>query len=638
LLVFCSPTRVWGHWPLGLFGLICYDFAVQGIDNMYKLFIALRYLRRNLLSILGILSVAVAVMVPLCVLSVMKGFEDEMRAGSRETLSDISVRLAGEQTFDGYEKLIERIKKIDHVVAVAPELSGFGLLKLPIGEAPLSNGKTRTIFRTHFVQYRGIDLEQEKATSDFVGYYQKWRAQEAMEELKILLESPQSKIDIRTIAAVSFIANRLRPVDYEVLTPGQKVALDKLIADCTIDIAAAKQVAISATPEWTELQNPKREAPAFLGSDLARIATLPNGQVIRLGSSGKPAVLIIPTSETDSTRVFQTIRNSGCFKTKLYDYDSRTLVLPLATLQRRIRKPGHISQINIRLDGFEHAPKVQAMLWGTLTPTECGELFAIAGPIMRQHFPEAHKVAQSQIDFLREQSETALSREIRDSTSRFVGSMQPLFMATFGSAEGALARYTYKPTPEVRTALRPYATILKERAATRLPHEYHVITWEDQRTGILRAVRVERRILAFVMSFVTLIAGVLILVMLYTLVRTKTKDIGILKSIGGSTRGILALFVLNGTLIGIIGASIGMYLGLLLSQQLPAIENILSDWFGFRLFPREIYYLDRLPVDKNPLPNALFFAGAAILVSFLASAIPAYIAARQDPVEALRYE
>ena len=63
----------------------------------------------------------------------------------------------------------------------------------------------------------------------------------------------------------------------------------------------------------------------------------------------------------------------------------------------------------------------------------------------------------------------------------------------------------------------------------------------------------------------------------------------------------------------------------------PSLANL-------KFFPRNIYYLDQLPVDKNPVTSALFFAAAAILVSLLASAIPAFSASRQDPVEALRYE
>ena len=87
---------------------------------MYKLFIAARYLRRNWLNLVGVAAVAIAVMVPICVLSVMKGFGEEMRQRSRETLSDLIIEPWSNDSFTGYEAMIEKIEGVPHVIAVAP--------------------------------------------------------------------------------------------------------------------------------------------------------------------------------------------------------------------------------------------------------------------------------------------------------------------------------------------------------------------------------------------------------------------------------------------------------------------------------------------------------------------------------------
>jgi ABC-type lipoprotein release transport system permease subunit len=323
---------------------------------------------------------------------------------------------------------------------------------------------------------------------------------------------------------------------------------------------------------------------------------------------------------------------SGCFKTKLSVIDGKTVLLPLAAVQRKLDKPGEMSKIKLRLDDFAHAPAVRARLWGLPTTQECAAFFGQIDAVLRAEFPDVYRRAKAQLDLLRERESIELSTWIYMRTGLFLAALRDVFDAAYGFEPG-------KDLPDETEALvTDFYERLTARRADAIPPRFIVLTWEDEQANFLRAIRIERRILAFVMSFVILISGVLILVMLYTLVKVKTKDIGILKSIGGSTRGILALFVLNGTLIGILGAVIGLAGGLYISSRLPDIENLLSDWVGFRLFPRDVYYLDQLPVDKHPLPNALVFAAAAVLVSLLASAIPAISAARQDAVEALRHE
>ena len=100
----------------------------------------------------------------------------------------------------------------------------------------------------------------------------------------------------------------------------------------------------------------------------------------------------------------------------------------------------------------------------------------------------------------------------------------------------------------------------------------------------------------------------------------------------------MSIFLLNGLLMGVLGSALGAAGGMLITGNINAIEAFLHRLFGFSLFPADIYYLDRIPVDKHPWPSVLVICAMAIAVSFAASSYPAWKAARMDPVEALRYE
>jgi lipoprotein-releasing system permease protein len=190
---------------------------------------------------------------------------------------------------------------------------------------------------------------------------------------------------------------------------------------------------------------------------------------------------------------------------------------------------------------------------------------------------------------------------------------------------------------DVRVALHDYAeadAVMKSVLAA-YPG-FAAQTWEQVRAHYLRAVNTEKVLLLVVLSFIVLLAGFTILATLMLTVVEKTKDIGVVKALGGTTGGILSIFLRSGLLIGIVGGVLGLGLGLFVSEHVNTINTTLES-MGITVFPPDIYLFREIPHYVDPLTAGAIVLGSVFL-AFLAGLPPALRAARMDPVVALRYE
>jgi lipoprotein-releasing system permease protein len=162
-----------------------------------------------------------------------------------------------------------------------------------------------------------------------------------------------------------------------------------------------------------------------------------------------------------------------------------------------------------------------------------------------------------------------------------------------------------------------------------------VFDWQHANNSLFQAVQVERNVMFIILTLIILIAAFNIISSLIMLVKDKTRDIAIMRTMGATQRTVMKIFFLTGATIGVVGTSLGVILGLSVALNIETIRQWLQSLTGTELFSAEIYFLTQLPakVDWN---EVILVVMTSLFLSFLATLYPSWKAARLDPVEALR--
>ena len=164
-----------------------------------------------------------------------------------------------------------------------------------------------------------------------------------------------------------------------------------------------------------------------------------------------------------------------------------------------------------------------------------------------------------------------------------------------------------------------------------------VFTWADMNSSLFSALKVERNVMFIILSLIIIVAAFNIISGLTILVKNKTRDIAILKSIGVLNKSIIKIFFLVGVIIGTSATIFGIFLGVTFSIYIENFRQFLSLVFNISLFPEEIYFLSKMPSEINPT-SIILISVCSIFITILVSIFPAFKAARLDPIKSLKYE
>lgn len=506
---------------------------------MYKLHLILKYLRKRRIAWVSLVAVMLCTMMVLVVISIMGGWVRMFENSFHGLTGDIVVdgdSLAG---FANYEMMIERIEKLDCVVAAVPTIKTFGLINI-------GNRKTVGV-QVHAFPIEKIGKVNKFPQSLYRGYTE--YVERANDKTARLTDQERKELLARAEeeAATPSFDKPLAPEDYRKQTNWQP-GRGRDPASWPGMIAGAGVVEI------------RRDAEGNITGRGDHLYRLPVKLTVMPISPDFMSVDLKDKVE----RNYWIVDDS---RTQVWQYDANCIYVPFEALQQDLDfGPKTVTE---RDTGKE-----------VTLPARCTDLqISVKEPFKdRDGLQEAKKQIQQVVD--------AVIREHPDPYNL--------------------------DDPEVKT-------------------------WRESQRLWLDAVEKEKLLTVFLFSIISVVAIFLIFCIFYMVVAEKTKDIGIIKSVGASAEGVAAIFLGYGLAIGIVGAALGLLSSWLLVKNINEIHTWLGKRLGVQVWNPEIYLFDRIPNTMDAKEVAVITV-IAVVASVIGALLPAIRAARMNPVEALRWE
>ena len=191
----------------------------------------------------------------------------------------------------------------------------------------------------------------------------------------------------------------------------------------------------------------------------------------------------------------------------------------------------------------------------------------------------------------------------------------------------------------VRVQLRDMFDVYRvtQELGTKLPVDLRLTDWTRQHANFFRAVQTEKRVMFVILTLIVAVAAFNIVSTLVMVVTDKQSDIAILRTLGATPASVMAVFMVQGTIIGAFGTLLGVLGGISLALNVETIVPAIESLFGIKFLSPDVYYISSLPSQLN-WDDVLRIGGVAFVISLLATLYPAWRASRTQPAEALRYE
>ena len=178
---------------------------------------------------------------------------------------------------------------------------------------------------------------------------------------------------------------------------------------------------------------------------------------------------------------------------------------------------------------------------------------------------------------------------------------------------------------------------INSKLLSALPNNFRALDWTYQHSNLFRALKTERTVMFIILLLIVAVATFNIVTTLIIMVTDKQADIAILRTLGMKTREVMAIFIVQGTLIGLFGTLLGIISGVALAMNVQIIVTNLEQLLGYQFLPANVYYISNLPSDLH-WNDVAVIGITALLLSLLSTIYPSWYAAKIKPAEALRYE